>query len=247
MRALDYPGTPAPAAGVVGADGGWTALEGAPVPQPLVAGRTCLLAVGSNRSPRVLHAKLHAAGAAGSVACVPYELTGLGVAHSAHVSPGGYVATTPYAATGAVVLVVASWFDAAQLAALDATEPNYDRRPLPPAVIGAPEGAQAYVSRWGLLAPDGVPLAATTQARVHAVLARDPVLAAMLPLPSPLATVEALRDRSTRDAVRRRFAALGWVRPPPRCPAHLGPPARPDSTSRPPTRPPPGEGGDFTP
>ena len=214
MQPLDYPGPPIDAAGVLEADGAWTELGAdQPVPSSLISGRTCVVAVGSNGSPPRLHAKLAAAGVADRVAMVPHEVTGIGIAHSAHVSVAGYVATTPYALRDGRVRVVASWFSAEQLTAVDPTERNYDRLPLPGSVRGAPDGAQAYVSRWGVLAPGGVALAATTQARVHEALARDPVLAELLPLGDPAATVAALRDRLTAIAVRERLREAGWVLP----------------------------------
>ncbi|MBA2740126.1 MAG: hypothetical protein H0U47_10760, partial [Nocardioidaceae bacterium] len=168
---------------------------------------------GSNASPPVLLAKLRAAGAPLAVALVPHEVAGLGVAHSAHVSPAGYVATTPYAAAGLRTRMVASWFGPAQLAALDATEPNYRRGVLPPAVTGAPPGAEAYVSRWGVLSPGGVPVAPSGQADVHRLLAIDPVLSALLPLQDGPATVRALLHPELRERVRRRLVDLGWVSP----------------------------------
>ncbi|MDQ3105816.1 MAG: hypothetical protein M3Q87_11530 [Actinomycetota bacterium] len=212
MRALDYPGFPADQPGVVAADGEWIVLGGAPVPETLVRGRTCVLAVGSNGSPPVLFAKLRAGGVDAGVALLPYDVGGLAVAHSAHVSRGGYFAATPYAAPGGVVRVVASWFDTAQLAALDATELSYERQRLPASVTGAPASAEVYVSRWGVLAPGGVPLAATTQRRVHQVLAGDPELAALLPFDDAAATAAALAgDEALRVFVRTRLADLGWV------------------------------------
>ena len=214
MQPLDYPGPPIDAAGVLEADGAWSELgAGQPLPSSLVSGRTCVVAVGSNGSPPRLHAKLAAAGVVDRVAMVPCEVTGIGVAHSAHVSIAGYVATTPHALADSRVRVVASWFTAEQLAAVDATERNYDRLRLPGSVRGAPDGAQAYVSRWGMLAPGGEPLAATTQAQVHASLAGDPVLAELLPLGDPAATVAALRERVTATAVRERLRETGWVLP----------------------------------
>ena len=213
MHAHDYPGFAASEPGVVGSDGVWTPLRSEPVPELLARGRTCVVAVGSNASPQLMHTKLHRAGVNPEVACVPYRPTGLALAHSAHVSAGGYLAITPYAAPGCVVGVVASWFDADQLAALDATEPNYFRRPLPDWVLGGPRGAQVYVSRWGVLAPDGQPLDATTQARVHAELARDPVLADRLPLADAGATVTALSDPVVQVAVRERLRELRWIAP----------------------------------
>lgn len=211
MRPLEYPGYAATEPGVLGSDGGWVPLGASPVPEQLVRDRRCLLAVGSNASPRLLHAKLVAAGVSSPVGCVPYEVSGLGVAHSAQVSPGGYVATTAYAAPGTSTRVVASWFDPDQVAALDATEPNYRRLPLPAGVQGAPGRAEVYVSRWGVLAPRGQPLTPRSQPEVHAVLARDPALARLLPLDDPVGTVQALRRPEVQARVRERLRELGWV------------------------------------
>jgi len=217
MRPLDYPGQPALVAGLLRADGSWHALGPAGPPPHLLDGRTCVVAVGSNASPRVLAAKLRAAGECTEVLLVPVDIEGLAVAHSAHVSPAGYVATTAYAAPGTATRLVASWFDAGQLAAVDATEPNYRRRALPTAVRGAPHAAEAYVSRWGVLAPSGEPLAPTTQREVHRVLARDPLLSRLLGRPTGRVdadtTIRALAAAETRELVRRRMLALGWLRP----------------------------------
>lgn len=213
MRPLDYPGFPAEVAGVLDVDGAWTPLGAAAFPGHLLTGRTCVVAVGSNAAPRVLHDKLTRAGAATATAMAPYDLTGLAIAHSAHVSPGGYVPVGPYVSPSVRTRVVAAWLDVEALAAVDATEPNYVRRPLPDAVTGAPADAQAYVSRWGVLAPGGAPLTPTAQAEVHAVLATDPVLAALLPLADPVATAAALLDEALRVAVRTRLSDLGWSVP----------------------------------
>ena len=204
---IDYPfGTPT-GPGLLLADGSW--VDGAPGRE--WPGRTAVVAVGSNVVASVVAAKLDAAGVAGDVPFVPGDVRGIGIAHSAHVSPGGYVPTTSFAETGALATMVVSWFTDAQLAALDATEPNYSRVPLP-ADCGVP-GAQVYVSRWGVLAPAGEPLRPTTQAEVHEVLAGDAGLAALLPLADPESAVSALRDPLTARRVRERLVAVGWVLP----------------------------------
>ncbi|CAN5821170.1 hypothetical protein BH20ACT6_BH20ACT6_00880 [soil metagenome] len=213
MQPLDYPGSPATVPGLLTRDGDWRELGGDPVPGRLRRGRVCVVAVGSNAAPQVLAAKLRAAGVPVEVALVPCRLDGLAVAHSAHVSPAGYVATTALAAPGERTPVVASWFTDDQLTALDATEPNYTRRALPTTVTGAPTGAETYVSRWGVLAPGGVALAPTTQRDVHRLLATDPELAGLLPRDDGPATVRALLDPPVRDRVRQRLVDLGWVSP----------------------------------
>lgn len=217
----EYPfGAPA-GPGLLHADGRW--VEG--MPRREWPGRTAVLAVGSNGVPAVVHAKLTAAGVAGDVPFLPCAVRGLGVAHSAHVSPGGYVPTTAFAepAAGPAVdqpaeppsepALVVSWFTDRQLAALDATEPNYRRLPLPAGCATGPgvAGAQVYVSRWGVLAPAGKPVPPTTQAAVHRLLATAAGLRALLPLGDPEETVTALRDPVLAGRVRRRFAALAWV------------------------------------
>lgn len=213
VRGAEYPfGAPA-GPGLLRADGRW--VEG--TPRPDWPGRTAVVAVGSNGVPAVLHAKLTAAGVADDVPFLPCVVHGLGVAHSAHVSAGGYVPRTAFAGPPpgppVELALLVSWFTDRQLAALDATEPNYRRLPLPAGCKSSPEvaGAQVYVSRWGVLAPAGKPLAPTTQAAVHRLLAADAGLRTLLPLDDTEATVTALRDPALAGRVRRRFAALGWV------------------------------------
>lgn len=205
MRGVDYPfGAPAEP-GVLAADGGWSPLAGPADTDD----RTAVVAVGSNAVPAVVHAKLRAAGVGGAVPFATTQVRGVGVAHSAHVSPGGYVPVTAHALPDAALVLVASWFLPEQLAALDATEPNYVRVPLP---VAAPPGATVYASRWGVLAPDGAALLPTTQAEVHWRLRADPDLADWLPGDAD-AVVEALRDPGLAERVRDRLAALGWTRP----------------------------------
>ena len=208
MHGGDYPfGAPA-TAGLLRGDGTWVAGDD---PGRAWPGRTPVVAVGSNAVPMVVHAKLAGAGVAADVPFARCDVRGLGTAHSAHVSAGGYLARTPFAAPEQLAQLVVSWFTAEQLAAVDATEPNYRRVRLPGS-CQVPR-AQVYVSRWGVLAPGGTPLAPVSQAEVHRVLARDARLAALLPLDDARATVSALRRPGTAVQVRRRFEELGWVRP----------------------------------
>lgn len=174
MNAADYPWPDehARAAGVLRWDPGGFAVQ--PVAGN-VRGRTPVAAVGSNASPAVLARKLAALGS-GEVVLEPGRLTGVQVGHSAHVSRGGYVPAAPYVGQGATRVVI-GWFDAAQLALLDATEPNYVRRRLD-------GGVDVYVSRWGVVGVDGKPLPLTTQERLLARL-RPPGLAAGAQLSDP--------------------------------------------------------------
>ncbi|MEQ6901528.1 hypothetical protein, partial [Nocardioides sp. YIM 152588] len=128
-----------------------------------LAGRVAVLAVGSNASPGVLGPKLVAAGVAPVVPFVVAGVDGLAVGHSAHVSRPGFVPAAPFPAPGAVGTAVAGLLDADQLRCLDATEPNYVRRPVarvPRALPGAvrrhgSDHAFVYCSRWGVIAPPG--------------------------------------------------------------------------------------------
>jgi hypothetical protein len=89
--------------------------------------RTPVAAVGSNASPDVVRAKLLAAGLAPAVPLICGLLHDLRVSLSAHVSRPGFIPAAPARVAGDVAEVVVGWFDAEQLARLDATEPNYDR------------------------------------------------------------------------------------------------------------------------
>ena len=139
---------------------------------------TALLSYGANASPEALVRKL------GREAVVAIELTSaadLDVVYSAHVSPSGGLGAALQASPGTVVEVAVVHLGDDDLAAVDATEPNYDRRTLPAL------GIEAYVSKHGCLTLDGANVA----------LAAVPARARRLP---ELATIDAV------DAVRRRLA-----------------------------------------
>lgn len=98
-------------------------------------------------------------------------IAGFAVGHSAHVSARGYIPATPVPAPGHRLVTAAAWLDATALDALDATEPNYDRRTVTtPDHLFQHEGSDfsMYFSRHGALAdPDtSTPLAFGTQQTV---------------------------------------------------------------------------------
>ena len=129
-------------------------------PPAELAGRVPVAAVGSNASARVLRHKLgDLLGTGLPIAGAVVE--GLAVGHSAHISARGYVAAAPFRGTGgAPRTVTVAWLDGAQLAAMDATEPNYTRVPLPAGMPcsrgGEPlTGVEVYRSAHGVLGDGG--------------------------------------------------------------------------------------------
>jgi hypothetical protein len=136
-----------------------------------------LLAFGANAAPEVLARKLPGV----PVAAVVGTLRGFAVVHSAHVSPYGAVPATlvphPGGSVAVHALVLGGGDPAAALAALDATEPNYDRvtlRGIELALdgLGTVSAAEAYVSKHGPLVVDGAPVAlgALSQPELRALL-----------------------------------------------------------------------------
>ncbi|MGH3453627.1 MAG: hypothetical protein ACRDPQ_13015 [Nocardioidaceae bacterium] len=210
--ALDYPGTPAPASGVLDGDRFWIGRE-----LDRLDDRTMVLAVGSNAAPSVLADKLRRVGVTGSVGMVRTEVAGLAVGYSAHVSRRGYIPAGPYAAAGHTT-GVALWLTEPQRSAIDATEPNYDRialhrddHPLrvelgePPATFGV------YVSRRGVLAVDGVPLRLGTQRELYSRLAGVAELATLAPWDDAEAAAHALTDPAVQVRIRAGFVAASWI------------------------------------
>lgn len=214
---LQYPGRP------VGRPGILTATAVRPWPaddDDLLRGRSAVLSIGSNSDPTVLRAKLVDAGVSPRVPLVPVVAVGLSVAHSAHVSLGGYVAAAPRDAPDGAVRGVLGWFDEPQVAALDASEPNYRRVALSPSryvlapVAGTgPDQVFVYRSVWGLLAVDGRPVPLRAQEHLHRLLARDPVVARRLGLHDPRTAVERLRDQYLQVWLRRHWARVGHTAP----------------------------------
>lgn len=91
------------------------------------AGRTLVVAVGSNADPAIMARKLLAAGLAPCVPFVGCTVQNLAVGHSAHQNPRGYIPAAPFHRSGSAMRLVATWLNESELEALDATEPNYAR------------------------------------------------------------------------------------------------------------------------
>ncbi|MBX5442737.1 MAG: hypothetical protein IRZ32_14575 [Solirubrobacteraceae bacterium] len=131
-----------------------------------------LLAYGANASPAALAGKL---GSGAVAAALAGTLRGWAAVHSRHVSPYGQVPATLVPAPGAALAV--HILLVADPAALDATEPNYERvalrgLDLVADRLGPVAEADAYLSRHGPLLVDGapVPLGALPQARLRAAV-----------------------------------------------------------------------------
>ncbi len=233
LPAEDYPWDPAPTAGTVDA-GGFVPLAETDLEAALGAeldrrgldplqDRAAVVGVGSNRNPEVMRQKFLAAGASPVLPLTPIVVPGIGVGHSAHVSRRGYLAAAPFVTSADVrTELTLSWLDQGQLAALDATEPNYERIPLeqPPPLGAGP--LWIYRSRWGVLAVDGRPLPLSSQRDLHTLLAALPGLAylfapqtaaaATAPAPEPAETVRRLAAAEVRERVRRCLLRAGFVR-----------------------------------
>ena len=189
---------------------------------PIRADRHPVVAVGSNGSPAQIHRKL--SGRADLLVPMTYAtVRGLVPGVSAHVSRPGYVPAAPMLVPGSVARLLVLWLDDAQLAVLDATEPNYRRLPLPDTVTldgGSP--ADLYAGRHGcLLDRRGQPFTLGGQAALLSALLADlPELGRLTGATGPEEFVARVRrDPDLRERVRRLWRREGRVARP----AGLGP------------------------
>ncbi len=178
-----------------------------------------VVAVGSNACPGVMRGKMRRAGLEPAIPLVKARVENLRAGHSAHVSRPGFVAAAPCHVAGEESDVVVGWLDEDQLACLDATEPNYDRRLLSgddyPLRLDGDEELQAfyvYVSKWGVLAEEGEPVALSPQRDLF-----DRLSAMGLPPWADEPPEQASRllagSAELRAAVREDFVDRGLVRP----------------------------------
>lgn len=151
----------------------------------------------------MLRAKLARRGVDPRVAVAPYRAAGIAVGHSAHVSVRGYIPAAPYPAPGVTSGLHISWFDDEQLAALDATEPNYDRVPF--------GDVDLYVSRWGVLAVGGVPIPLTAQRDLHRLLAHAGAGGDVIDAADAAGTLARLQQADARDRLRTQWAEAGFA------------------------------------
>lgn len=159
MRALDYPYA-IPDRSFVYAAGRVQRPEEVDVD---VAGRTALLAYGSNAAPEVLDRKL--AGDPDPVLLLRATLADFDVVYSDHVSAYGAVPATLQPSPGAAATVFVAYLTAAQLELIALTEPNYELTKLEGVRCRLDDGktlsrVEAYLSRHGcLLDGDDSPIA----------------------------------------------------------------------------------------
>ncbi|KOX10328.1 hypothetical protein ADL05_26520 [Nocardiopsis sp. NRRL B-16309] len=181
-----------------------------------MADRYPVLAVGSNAAPAQMRRKLRARSLAAVLPMTSADVDGITAGVSAHVSRPGYVPATPVALPGRSRLFVL-WPDGTELAALDATEPNYRRRLLPVDrhSVTLASGVRlrscfVYVGRHGRLVDEaGRPRRLTDQATlIRALLAESAALRGLCGT-TPEAFVERARDPAVRAAVTRLFRDEG--------------------------------------
>lgn len=155
-------------------EGRWSAAPGAVLPLDEVLrregvapteARALVVAIGSNAAPAVMHRKCALGRVSAVVPFLPATVEEVALGHSAHVSVTGYVAAAPFPAEGASTGVTVSLLDCQQVACLDETESNYERRcvdgerfPLELATGERPVTYHLYESRWGVVAPGAAPV-----------------------------------------------------------------------------------------
>ena len=185
------------------------------------AGRTPVLAHGSNRAPEQLRRKY------GEAAEIPVSRAWLhdyDVVYSAHVSRYGSVAANLHHAPGMQVEVFVTWLDAPQLARMHETELGgevytYGRMAgialeLEHGPAGLMTEAFVYLSRRGCLAADGRPVALAeikARRRMHAAMTQADILALVRARHGGEAALDDLILRAIRDPAYRRdlIAAMG--------------------------------------
>ncbi len=162
-RALEYPYA-IPAESYVVEDGHVRPFAASDAPAHR-AGRTGVLAVGSNQSPEQIARKYTGPGW-GPVPCEKCRLTGFDTVFSAHITAYGSVAATLHPSPGTVVDLVVNWLDERQLERMHETElpnENYSFAVLDGIELTTELGHRLdsvhfYAGRRGAFSPDGQPI-----------------------------------------------------------------------------------------
>lgn len=179
------------------------------------AGRLPMLAIGSNAAPATLRLKFaHFADPADrDVLVLSGHLHDFDVGASAHLAPYGSLPATVFASPGTAVRTAVLWLTRAQFVQLTWSEVPYRLGRLRARFAGDEPGTDAaavllFVSRSGVLAPDGTPVAL---AAVPAAGRTAPALSQQQAL-ATAARLAAGPDGDAESLVRRVFADFGrWV------------------------------------
>jgi hypothetical protein len=181
-----------------------------------MASRIPVLAVGSNAAPAQVRRKLATPDRPILVPITAVWVRGLSVGVSAHVSKAGYVPATPVPDPSAKSRMWVTWLTAEELAAMDKTEPNYDRMYVPSAcsveLISGQKVADCwlYVSRHGFLTErSGKPRKLIDQHGLISGLLVDVPVLTTLAGRSPKEWVNHTRDAGVRDEIRDLFRSEG--------------------------------------
>ena len=163
QRALGYP-YPIPGASYIVEDGETRPLAAAEAARHR-AGRTGVLAVGSNQSPAQI-ARKYQGGGWGPVPCEKCRVIGFDTVFSAHITAYGSIAATLHPSPGTTVDLIVNWLDQRQLERMHETElpnENYTFARLEGIELVTELGIKLdsihfYNGRRGAFVPDGQPI-----------------------------------------------------------------------------------------
>ena len=224
-----YPGEPVPHSGLMTDD------SYRPLPDPGSLDRTLtglgvapvvrrhtVLAVGSNASRSVMWRKFTTRKASPVVPFLQAAVRGLRPGHSAHISIRGFIPAAPVFDLDARSGLVVSLLDDEQLAALDATEPNYQRLRLDPRSCPVEledgtslEDVWVYVSEHGTLAQPGeTSLPLLPQEKLFSLLRQEcDQIVSLLPDDPHSAMKSLAASADLRTSVVEALRAAGCIRP----------------------------------
>lgn len=148
---------------------------------PTLSERIPVVGIGSNASPLVTKSKIEKYGSYGTDATVPMfvaKMKNMGVGYSGHFVFGGYIPAAPYHHENNELEVTVAFFTEEQLAAVDSTEPTYQRAELSKDLYPLAfengvsiDSSFVYTTRYGILrGVDGIPIPLTTQEGLYKLL-----------------------------------------------------------------------------